>query len=248
VFLVGHPPLGHSLRSGKANHDLWELRVLWKCALTTYYRTHCCLRQSLLGNDFSNVDSLLPVDCLIAPQSRNSWSSFPGRVWPPLAFDSELVFLRNPAQSIAAGPRQQNRSLKSKLCFDRRSVGQSVLVSSTHLLPTTRFLLLSVAGLLMWGAFPGEGTGLSFIIAAGSRQRSRSWIRVPRDSWPHLLSQIRDSSHLEGQAPVFISTRNRMAQLYPQALGSLFVAFYDSQGYGGGNWTYLHADDNCSSE
>jgi hypothetical protein len=25
-----------------------------------------------------------------------------------------------------------------------------------------------------------------------------------------------------------------MVQLYPQALGSLFVAFYDSQGYGGG--------------
>jgi hypothetical protein len=25
-----------------------------------------------------------------------------------------------------------------------------------------------------------------------------------------------------------------MAQLYPQALGSLFIAFYDSQDYGGG--------------
>jgi hypothetical protein len=32
---------------------------------------------------------------------------------------------------------------KSKLCYDRRSVGQSVLVSSTHLGPKTRFLLLS---------------------------------------------------------------------------------------------------------
>jgi hypothetical protein len=31
---------------------------------------------------------------------------------------------------------------KSKLCYDRRSVGQSVLVSSTHLEPKTRFLLL----------------------------------------------------------------------------------------------------------
>jgi hypothetical protein len=30
-----------------------------------------------------------------------------------------------------------------KLCYDRRSVGQSVLVSSTHLGLTTRFLLLS---------------------------------------------------------------------------------------------------------
>jgi hypothetical protein len=47
-----------------------------------------------------------------------------------------------------------------------------------------------------------------------------------------LLSQIRDSSNLEDQVPVFIFPRNRAAQLYPQALGSLFLASYDSQGYG----------------
>jgi hypothetical protein len=40
--------------------------------------------------------------------------------------------------------------------------------------------------------------------------------------------------NVEGQVPVFISSRNRVAQLYSQALGSLFVAFYDSQGYFGG--------------
>jgi hypothetical protein len=48
-----------------------------------------------------------------------------------------------------------------------------------------------------------------------------------------LLSQIGDSPNLEGQVPVFISPGNRMTRLYPQALGSLFVASYDSQGYGG---------------
>jgi hypothetical protein len=47
-----------------------------------------------------------------------------------------------------------------------------------------------------------------------------------------LLSQIPDSPNLEGQVPVFISPRNRLAQLYPQALGSLFLASYDSKGYG----------------
>jgi hypothetical protein len=31
-----------------------------------------------------------------------------------------------------------------------------------------------------------------------------------------LLSQIRDSPNLEGQAPIFISPSNRVAQLYPQ--------------------------------
>jgi hypothetical protein len=54
-----------------------------------------------------------------------------------------------------------------------------------------------------------------------------------------LLSQIRDSPDLEGQVLVFISPRNRAARLYPQALGSLFIASYDSQGYGGGIRTRL---------
>jgi hypothetical protein len=45
--------------------------------------------------------------------------------------------------------------------------------------------------------------------------------------------------NLEGQVPIFIP-RNRIAQLYPQALGSLFVASYDSQGYGGGIGPRLH--------
>jgi hypothetical protein len=40
---------------------------------------------------------------------------------------------------------------------------------------------------------------------------------------------------MEGQVPVFITPRNRVAQLYPRALGSLFVASYDSQGL---RWRY----------
>jgi hypothetical protein len=40
---------------------------------------------------------------------------------------------------------------------------------------------------------------------------------------------------------VFISPRNRVAQLYPHALDFLFVASYDSQGYGGGTRPRLHA-------
>jgi hypothetical protein len=45
----------------------------------------------------------------------------------------------------------------------------------------------------------------------------------------HILqSQIRDSPNLEGQVHVFISLRNRVARLYPQALGSLFIASYNS--------------------
>jgi hypothetical protein len=56
-----------------------------------------------------------------------------------------------------------------------------------------------------------------------------------------LLFQIQDSTNLEGQVLVFISARNRVAQLHPQALGSLFVSSYDTQGYGGVIRTRLHA-------
>jgi hypothetical protein len=76
--------------------------------------------------------------------------------------------------------------------------------------------------------------GLSFTIAAGL---SSAVILGSEHRGTHdhiLLSQIRYSPNLEGQAPGFISSRNRVAQLYPQVLGSLFVASYDSQDYGGG--------------
>jgi hypothetical protein len=55
-----------------------------------------------------------------------------------------------------------------------------------------------------------------------------------------LLIQIRDCHNLHGEVPVFICPRNRMARLCPQTLGSLFVASYDLQGYGGGIRPRLH--------
>jgi hypothetical protein len=55
-----------------------------------------------------------------------------------------------------------------------------------------------------------------------------------------LLSQIRHSLNLEDQVSVFVSPRDRVSQLYPQALGSLLVASCDSQGCGGGIRPRLH--------
>jgi hypothetical protein len=46
--------------------------------------------------------------------------------------------------------------------------------------------------------------------------------------------------NLEDQVPVFMSPSDRVAQLCPQAPGSLFVASYDTQGYGGGILSRLH--------
>jgi hypothetical protein len=68
---------------------------------------------------------------------------------------------------------------------------------------------------------------LQSVLALDSALILGSESRGTRD---HILkSQIRGSPNLEGQVPVFISPRNRVTQLHPQALGSLFVASYDSQ-------------------
>jgi hypothetical protein len=66
-----------------------------------------------------------------------------------------------------------------------------------------------------------------------------------RGTHDHILqSQIRDSSNLEGQVTVLISPMHSVDQLYPRALGSLFVSSYDSQGYAGGIRSSLHTGIN----
>jgi hypothetical protein len=72
---------------------------------------------------------------------------------------------------------------------------------------------------------------LASAVTLGSNYRSTQTI---------FYCLIRHSPNLEGQVPVFMSPKNRVAQLYPRELGSLFVASYDSQGYRGGILTRLH--------
>jgi hypothetical protein len=130
---------------------------------------------------------------------------------------------------------------ESKLCYDRLSVGQSVLVLSPHIGPKPHFHCCQ-----LWACCYGAPTltrgrvcRLQLLLVLASSVILGSESRGTHDYI--LLSQIRDSPSLEGQVPIFISPRNRVARLYPQALGSLFVASYDSQGYGGGIRTSLHA-------
>jgi hypothetical protein len=70
-------------------------------------------------------------------------------------------------------------------------------------------------------------------VLLGSQSR-----RTPQDKIYCLNSW--NSPNLKGQVPTLIAPRNRVAKLYPRALGSLYVASYDSQGYGGGILTRLH--------
>jgi hypothetical protein len=54
------------------------------------------------------------------------------------------------------------------------------------------------------------------------------------------LSALHPIPNLEYQVSAFMSLSDSVAQLYPQAPGSIFVTFYDSQRYGGGIPTRLH--------
>jgi hypothetical protein len=103
-------------------------------------------------------------------------------------------------------------------------------------------ILLSVGRLLseskilfLWGALSDGRTGLQFAVQSLNGPSLTEPITT-------LYCLIWDSPNLEGQVPIFISPRSRVAQLYPWALGSLYVTSYYSQGYGGGFLTGLHTE------
>jgi hypothetical protein len=51
---------------------------------------------------------------------------------------------------------------------------------------------------------------------------------------------LRPTPNLEDQVSVLMSSSDMVVKLCPQAPGSLFVAFYDSQSYGEGILTRLY--------
>jgi hypothetical protein len=64
----------------------------------------------------------------------------------------------------------------------------------------------------MWGTLYDKGTGLWLTFVAGPHQRSLSWVQV---LWDSNLTPPK----LECQVPIFMSSRNKVAQLYLQMLG-----------------------------
>jgi hypothetical protein len=77
----------------------------------------------------------------------------------------------------------------------------------------------------MWGALSDERRFcyLQFLLVLASAAILRPESRGTHDHI--LLSQIRGSPNLEGQVLVSISLRNRVTQLFPKTLGSLFSPF-----------------------
>jgi hypothetical protein len=65
-----------------------------------------------------------------------------------------------------------------------------------------------------------------------------------RETHDHILPpQIRDSPHPGGPGPRIYIPQKQGGPDIPQALCSLFVASYDSQGYGGSIRSRLHAGE-----
>jgi hypothetical protein len=92
----------------------------------------------------------------------------------------------------------------------------------------------------MWTALSNERMGLLFIIAPDSRQLCHSRVRVPRHSWPYFTVSDSRLPQTGGSGLRIYIPQEQDGPVYPQDLGSLFVASYNSQSYGGGIRTHLH--------
>jgi hypothetical protein len=110
---------------------------------------------------------------------------------------------------------------QSYIRTDGQSVSQSVLVSGTHLRPATTCVLIIIGQLRVFRCkAPSLTRSRVCIFQFLQGNASAAFLR----SGPHLLSLFLRLPHLEGQVPVFISPRNRVAQLYPRVLGGQTIS------------------------
>jgi hypothetical protein len=107
----------------------------------------------------------------------------------------------NTFTTLALGRRK--RKVKLKLHGDRQSVGQSVLVSGSHLEHRTSFFRREDASVIC-----------SYNCFWALSQQSLSGAS-PAELSTMFYCLIWDFPNLEGQVPIFISPRNRVGQLYP---------------------------------
>jgi hypothetical protein len=102
------------------------------------------------------------------------------------------------------GNNSGSLKLKLKLVYDRRSFGQSVLVSGSHLESMTSiFFYLTIAGFFMWDTLSDERTRLQFTctVASGPCQSSHSWVEVPQNSRPYFTVSSETSPTWRARSP-----------------------------------------------
>jgi hypothetical protein len=106
-----------------------------------------------------------------------------------------------------------NLVLKVKLIL-LQTVGQSVLLSGTHLWSMTRFYYCqTVVGLLMWGASSDEKMGVVYSCCWASPTKSLLGPSPTQFITIFYCLRFETPSNLKGQVPMFISPRNRVANL-----------------------------------
>jgi hypothetical protein len=132
---------------------------------------------------------------------------------------------------------------ESELLYDVRFTADQFVLATSPVRPKIRILIFQ---LNTFGCIPyvtssltrGWVSRLQFLLGLASAVILRSESCRTHD---HIsLSEIRDFPNLEGQVHVIFTPQKRVARLYPQTLGSLFVASYDLQGYDGGIRPLLH--------
>jgi hypothetical protein len=111
---------------------------------------------------------------------------------------------------------------ESELLYDWLFTANQFVLATSPLRPTTRIFIfqLNICGYspyITTSLRRGWVCRLQLLLVLASAVILRSESRGTHDY--NLLSQIRDFPNLEGQVPVFISPRNKVTRLYPQALG-----------------------------
>jgi hypothetical protein len=127
-------------------------------------------------------------------QHSRSWVRLPWDSWPyftlsdsTLLFSSPATTPRVPVEVFDPASTRESSLTLSLLSLSLESASLSWYKAPIWgLWPGFRYCQ-TVAGLLMWGALSDERTGLSFTTVAGLRQHSRSWVRLPWDSWSHFI-------------------------------------------------------------
>jgi hypothetical protein len=167
--------------------DYQSASLSWNKALILGLRPdfyYCCwfvdVGRSLRREDGSVVCSC----CWPSPEQ-----SFSGQSCLGLATIFHCFVASYDSQGYGGGIRPRLRTGfwlrgESYVTTDGQSASLSWNKASIWGLRPDLYYCQTVACFLMWGALSDERTGLPFTIAAGPRQRSHYWVRVPRDSWP----------------------------------------------------------------
>jgi general stress protein CsbA len=188
---------------------IWYWKILYSPPSLEHFEAH------LQGRNIS----------LLEMKSARTWR-WPCTLISPRRSWYVYIYIYRERERERERDRQTDRQTERELLYEWRFTANQFNLASPLRLTTSNFIFQ----LNTCGYSPYVTSSLTrvwvcrlqlvLVLAGAVILRSES-----RGTHDHiLLSQIRDSLNPEGQVPVFISPRNKMAQLYPQVLASLFVA------------------------